>query len=299
VPFRAVTRFRLARAAFAVVLAAGVAAVAAVAGSAAAAPARPAASPRARPAASPRARPAPPPAVRYVALGDSYASGVGAGDYYGSSGSCERSPEAYPARWAAAHHPASYASAACAQATAGSVISGQLAALGPATTLVSITIGGNDAGFVPVMTTCVLLPTSICEAAVNAAEQEIRAVLPGRLDQVLAAISARVPRARVVVVGYPDPYDMSRSSSCPGLSTTDRTRLDQAADQLDGQLRAAAGRHGDVFADVRPAFAGHEICDPGRWLNAVDWPDLGASYHPTAAGQAAYARVLGAGAANG
>jgi hypothetical protein len=28
------------------------------------------------------------------------------------------------------------------------------------------------------------------------------------------------------------------------------------------------------------------VCDSGSWLNSVDWLDLGASYHPTAAGQA-------------
>jgi hypothetical protein len=89
-----------------------------------------------------------------------------------------------------------------------------------------------------------------------------------------------------VVLGYPDPYDLARSSSCIGLSTTDRTYLNQAASQLDGQIRRAAARYGDGFADVRSAFAGHEICDSGRWLNSVDWLDIGASYHPTASGQA-------------
>jgi lysophospholipase L1-like esterase len=224
------------------------------------------------------------PAVRYVALGDSYSAGLGAGDY--SGGSCERSARAYSALWAAAHDPVSYVSQACADATTGSVISGQLSALGRATTLVSLTIGGNDVGFVRVMTTCVLLPTSSCVSAVHGAEIKIRNALPGELDQVLTAISARAPNARVVVLGYPDPYDLARSSSCAGLSTTDRTGLDRAANLLDGQIRAAAARHGDVFADVRPGFAGHQICDHGSWLNSVDWLDLGASYHPTAAGQA-------------
>ena len=88
------------------------------------------------------------------------------------------------------------------------------------------------------------------------------------------------------MLGYPDPYDLSRSSSCTGLSTADRTDLNRAANLLDGQIQAAAQRHGDVFADVRPAFAGHEICDPRSWLNSVDWLDLGTSYHPTAVGQA-------------
>lgn len=237
-----------------------------------------------------------PPAVRYVALGDSYSSGVGAGDYYGSSGSCERSPGAYPALWAAANHPASYASKACAEATIGSVLSTQLSALSKATTLVSVTIGGNDAGFVPVLATCVIMPTSFCVSATERAEAEIRSVLPGKLNALLAAISAAAPDARVVVMGYPDPYDMSRSRSCVGLSTTDRAGLNQAASQLDTQLQAAAGRYGDAFADVRSAFGGHQICDSHSWLNSVDWLDIGASYHPNAAGQAGYYQVFTAAA---
>jgi lysophospholipase L1-like esterase len=237
------------------------------------------------------------PAVRYVALGDSYSSGVGAGNYYGSGGSCERSRGAYPALWAAASHPASYISAACSGATIGSVLSSQLSALSTATTLVSITIGGNDVGFAPVMSTCVILPTSFCVHAVAAAKAEIRTMLPGRLDKLLAAVSADAPDARVVVMGYPEPYDLTRSGSCVGLSTTDRADLDQAAAQLDTQLLAAADRYGDAFADVRSAFAGHQICDSDSWMNSVDWLDIGASYHPNAAGQAdAYDQVFSAAA---
>ena len=223
-------------------------------------------------------------AVRYVALGDSYSAGDGAGAYYG--GSCGESANAYPALWAAAHDPAVYAAKTCDGATTGSVISSQLSALSLSTTLVSITVGGNDVGFSSVMETCVLLPTSSCVNAIDTAESEISADLPGELDSVLAAISADAPHARVVVLDYPDLYDLSKSSSCVGLSSTDRTDLNQGANELDGQIQAAAARHGDVFADVRPAFTGHEICDSGSWLNSVNWLDLGASYHPNAAGQA-------------
>jgi lysophospholipase L1-like esterase len=225
------------------------------------------------------------PAVHYVALGDSYSAGVGSGDYISSSGSCERSTRSYSALWAAAHHPASYVSEACSMATTSSVISGQLSALSKSTTLVSLTIGGNDVGFVPVMATCVVLPTSFCVTAVHTAEGMIRTVLPAELDQLLADIHTDAPNATVVVLGYPEPYDMTKSASCPGLSGTDRTDLNQAASQLDGQLEAAADRYGYVFADVRPYFAGHQICDSGEWMNSVDWLDLGVSYHPNAAGQ--------------
>jgi lysophospholipase L1-like esterase len=188
-------------------------------------------------------------------------------------------------------------SEACSGATTATVLSSQVSALSPATTLVSLTIGGNDVGFTSVMETCVLLPTGSCVSAVQHAEALTATQLPGELDSVLNAIRADAPNARVVVLDYPELYDLSRSSSCLGLSTTDRTDLNQGADQLDSQIQAAAARHGDVFADVRGAFGGHEICDPGSWLHSVNFLDVSESYHPTAAGQSGgYERVFSAAA---
>ena len=225
------------------------------------------------------------PQVNYVALGDSYSSGVGAGSYISSSGSCDRSTKAYPEEWAAQNAPASFVSVACSGATTADVLSSQVSALSGSTTLVSITIGGNDAGFATVMETCVLSPTSSCLQAVSKAETFVADDLPARLDATLAKIAADAPNARVVVLGYPELYDLSKSGSCIGLSTSDRTALNQGADDLDSALSIAAARHGDVFADVRGQFAGHEICDSGGWLNAVDIFALSSSYHPTASGQ--------------
>jgi lysophospholipase L1-like esterase len=224
--------------------------------------------------------------VRYAALGDSYSSGVGAGSYISSSGSCDRSTKAYSALWDTANQPAAYTSVACSGATTSTVISSQLSALSSATTLVSITIGGNDVGFSSTMETCVLSSTSTCVKAIDAGEAKIASQLPGELNSVLGDIKADAPHARVVVLDYPELYDLSKSSSCVGLSTTDRTDLNQAADELDSQVQAAAGRFGDVFADVRSAFAGHEICDSSSWLHSVNILDVSESYHPTAAGQA-------------
>jgi lysophospholipase L1-like esterase len=224
-------------------------------------------------------------AVNYVALGDSYASGLGAGNY--SGGSCDRSAGAYPQLWANANHPASFAFVACSGATTIDVINSQISALSAATTLVSVTIGGNDVGFSNVMTTCVLGSTGDCVNAVNQAEAEARSQLPGALKTLFGDISARAPGARVVVIGYPEFYDLSRSRGCIGLSTTDRTALDGGADLLDSVIQSAtAGHAGFVYAEVRPAFGGHEICDSNSWLHSVDWFNLGDSYHPTASGQA-------------
>jgi lysophospholipase L1-like esterase len=223
--------------------------------------------------------------VNYVALGDSYSSGVGAGDYISSSGSCDRSTNAYPEQWADANSPTSFVSVACSGATTADVLSSQVSALTASTTLVSITIGGNDASFAGTMETCVLESTSSCLSAVSADETFVATQLPARLDTTLQTIRTYAPAAKIVVLGYPDLYDLSRSSWCFGLSTADRAALNQGAGDLDSALATAAAANGDTFANVTSAFAGHEICDPGRWLNSVNIFDLSTSYHPTANGQ--------------
>ena len=224
-------------------------------------------------------------AVSYVALGDSYSSGLGAGDYISSSGSCDRSTRAYPEQWAGAYTPASFVSAACAGATTADVLSSQVSALSTSTTLVSITIGGNDAGFSSVMETCVLGSTSSCLTAVSNAEAFVGGTLPARLSTTLQTIRAHAPNAKIVLLGYPDLYDLSKSGTCIGLSTQDRTALNGAANALDSALSTAATANGDTFADVRGRFAGHEICDSGSWLNSVDIFAISSSYHPNASGQ--------------
>lgn len=221
--------------------------------------------------------------VRYVALGDSYSAGVGAGSYISSSGSCDRSPNAYSALWAAAHAPSSYASVACSGATTTDVINKQLSALSSSTTLVSITIGGNDENFGGIMQDCNLKGTTTCVNEINAAKADATAHLPAKLAKVYSAIKSKASNAHVVVLGYPDFYDVAKS--CIGLSQASRTAIDSGIDLLDSLTKTAATKAGFTFGDVRSAFVGHEICDSGRWLHSVNLLDIEESYHPTATGQ--------------
>jgi lysophospholipase L1-like esterase len=219
--------------------------------------------------------------VNYVALGDSYSSGVGTGT---ESGSCGQSSQAYPALWAAAN-AASFSFQACSGATVPDVIDSQLSTLSSSTTLVSFTIGGNDAGFSSIMETCILSSTSTCESDISAAETKINASLPGELNTLIGDIKADAPKAKIVVAGYPDFYDLS-ASICIGLSSGDHSAIDTGINDLDGLLSAAASRNGAAFADPRPAFSGHELCDGAGWLNSLDIFSIDDSYHPTATGQA-------------
>ncbi|GAA2635818.1 SGNH family lipase [Dactylosporangium fulvum] len=222
---------------------------------------------------------------RYVALGDSYASGVGADSYTAESGSCQRSTNAYSALYNTNVKPASYRSVACSGATTTDVVNKQLSALSTSTTLVSVTVGGNDAGFATIMTTCVLYGETECVAAVQTAENKARTELPAKLAAVYNGIKSRAPSARVIVVGYPVFYQLG--TVCVGLSANSRTKINEGINLIDDIIRTAATAAGFKFADVRSTFVGHQLCSYGeKWLHALNYLNIGISYHPTAAGQA-------------
>ncbi|MCL2585061.1 MAG: SGNH/GDSL hydrolase family protein [Streptosporangiales bacterium] len=218
--------------------------------------------------------------VHYVALGDSYSSGTGTGS---ESGSCEQSSQAYGPLWAAANSPASFTFGACGGATTSSVISGQLSDLNSSTTLVSLTIGGNDAGFASIMETCVLQSDSACASAVSKGEAYAQNTLPGNLKTMFADIHADAPNARVILLSYPHFYDMS-VAVCIGLDKTKHTDLNNGVDVLDSVLQTAAAADGATFADARGQFSGHELCSGDNWLHSVDLANISESYHPTATG---------------
>ncbi|MEE3917932.1 SGNH/GDSL hydrolase family protein [Micromonospora sp. BRA006-A] len=173
-----------------------------------------------------------------VALGDSYASGVGADSYTSESGNCLRSTNAYPALYNTNIKPASYRSVACSGATTADVINSQLSALSSTTTLVSVTVGGNDVGFANIMSTCVLQGETQCVAAVQSAMNVARTSMPGRLANVYNGIKSRSPSARVVVVGYPVFYQLG--TTCIGLSATSRAKINEGINLLDDITRTAA-----------------------------------------------------------
>lgn len=220
--------------------------------------------------------------VNYVALGDSYSSGDGAGSYDSSSGDCLRSANAYPVKWKNAHSPASFTFAACSGATSADVKSSQLGSVSSSTTLISVSAGGNDIGFSSVMQSCVLGSDSSCQSAVTAAENKADTQLPGALGSMFAAIRGKAPSAHVVVLGYPHLYKIT--SFCVGLSNTKRTALNAGADHLDTAVAKATADAGYTFADVRSRFAGHELCSGDDWLHSLTYP-IAESYHPTALGQ--------------
>ena len=232
---------------------------------------------------------APPPAQAvapsYVALGDSYASGTGTRSYLADGTSCQRSAYAYPSLIAAA---SGYALnfRACSGARIADVTNTQLSALSSTTNYVSISVGGNDAGFADVLTTCALPSwASNCDGAINGAQNYIRNSAPAQLAALYAAIRTLAPNAVVVVVGYPRIFNGQDCSALTWFSASEETKLNATADLLNATTAAQAAAAGFRFADPTTPYVGHAWCDSAAWINGLSYP-ISESYHPNRSGHA-------------
>ena len=221
----------------------------------------------------------------YVALGDSYSSGVGTRSYLDDGTTCQRSVYAFPSLIAAAKGYALNLRA-CSGAKVSDVTSTQLSALSASTSYVTISVGGNDAGFTSVITTCAEPAwLSDCNGAVSKAQSYLKNTLPGSLSTLYAAIRAKAPNAKVVVVGYPRLFNGEDCNALTWFSPSDESLLNATADLLNSKLAAAAAAKGFGFANPTSRFIGHAVCGSPEWLNGLSNP-ISESYHPNRTGHA-------------
>jgi lysophospholipase L1-like esterase len=279
------------------------------------------------------AAPAPSPSVPggpYVAIGDSYTAGLKIEPAGGGVEGCARSAANYPSLVAAGLHlgqdeftDVSCSSATTADLTAAQQVTGgsnppQLDALSARTGLVTIGIGGNDAGFMKVMEHCAeqgvaatvmraIDPKSAkgapCQASYTAPDGSNK--LTGLLNTVgdkvagvLGEARRRAPHAKVYLVGYPAllPADPASCTSMLGAAVTpgDLSFLAAQEQQLNTVLKDRAKAAGAVFVDTYTPSLGHDMCagQSTRWIEPP-FPAAGlAPLHPNAAGQQGMAAAV-------
>ncbi|WP_171075334.1 SGNH/GDSL hydrolase family protein [Nonomuraea basaltis] len=257
----------------------------------------------------------------YVALGDSYSSGEGVYELdrqplNDGADRCHRATGSYVPLVAQAYRfGGGTAFYACSGATTGQLFSGQygqqpqITRVGPSTSLVTLSIGGNDAGFTKVLTSCIAkLPwSSACVDQDTAVSRRIDRLRPN-LGKVLRELRVRAPGARIVVLGYPRPFPAQPIASVDNLSAEDQRWINDMTRRLNDTVRsvaaefdrgiAAFGGAGSVeYVDAYEAFTGHEVGRPQPYLNGlhVDMDELkvnARSYHPTGDGYRRFADLI-------
>lgn len=252
----------------------------------------------------------------YVALGDSMASGPLIPDPTGEL-ACARSTHNYAHDMAAALGIPVLRDVTCSGASTfhmtnpqplsiGGVSAGtappQFDALTPDTTLVTLTIGGNDVGLVGVAQGCEQLNpfAAPCEGkyvvdGVDSVAARTDAFAP-KLAAVLAGIHQRSPQARVLVTGYGLYIKPGGCWPVEPVLDSDATWLQSEVDYLNSTIARTAAANGATYVDVRTPSAGHDSCqaESDRWVEGYVPLTLAAPLHPNEAGEAAYARIVGA-----
>ena len=219
----------------------------------------------------------------YVALGDSFSSGVGTGSYTLSS-SCRRGVYAYPWLVAQQRPNTSLTFVACSGATTADVLAGQIQSVTAGTEIVTMTIGGNDIGFSNLIVQCTL---GECSSALDNARASLGSVLGPRLDSVYTAIRSRTLTASVVVLGYPRIFSSAGCFGTFGISATERTKANQLADALDQLTAARAAAASVTYRSAIVPFTGHAVCSGSAWLNGLNLFNTVESYHPNRNGNSA------------
>ncbi len=245
----------------------------------------------------------------YVALGDSYTSGVGLVPV--TDETCNRSSLNYPSLIADRLGVDDFVDASCPGASSANLLSVQTTEKGTNAPqleqvpvdadLVTIGLGLNDHGLsyyllYPCLEvngqvgaecdTYLQQPESVFDTAISA--------LAGSVQADLEAIRDRAPDARIVLIGYP--RILPDKGACPSevpLPAAAAVRVRYSLRKVNEVMEKAARSARVDYVDMFTASEGHDACSTDRWVNGQNI-ELGKAlaYHPFASYHAAVAAKL-------
>ena len=203
-------------------------------------------------------------------------------------------------------------------------------ALNSGTTLVTLTIGGNDARFSDVLGGCVATKVNCSAHNYHLKRRSNKAVDPEPLDEfepfviklvrshlvdTYKAIHDQAPNAEIIVTGYPLLFPVNPKRGCTvgsllgkkfTLNVSDLRMLNKFGFDLNNSIAAAVAHvHAEGvdihFVSVTRAFMGHAICSSDPWITGLKLIRIGKhgiepldpnSFHPKRPGQQAFARLI-------
>lgn len=246
---------------------------------------------------------------QYVAMGSSYAAGPGitkrAAD---SPWFCARSADNY-AHQLARTRGLSLVDVSCSGATTGNILDGgflmlppQIDAVTAETELVTITIGGNDIGYIGNLMAmgCRRNPPWYARVGIGCKvlhAEQMQQALPKVYTQLLAVIDAvrdRSPQARIVLLNYQTVLPENGTCKRLDLSDAQVSEMRGIAARMAAITAAAARQRSVMLMDAATLTRGHDVCAEDSWMTGMH-PSrglLGAPLHPNLSGMAALAHGL-------
>jgi lysophospholipase L1-like esterase len=250
--------------------------------------------------------------VPYVGLGDSYTAGPVIPVQQTNPTGCLRSDHNYPHLVALSLSGSVLNDVSCSGATTDNMTQSQSVqggsnppqfnALDPSIQAVSLTIGGNDIGFVSIAENCSSPVNSgtPCQNkyVINGDDtiaDRIFATAP-KVGAVLQGIRDRSPKAKVFVLGYLDILPDSGVGCYPQMPITDGDvpYMRDKEKQLNAMLAFMTAANNDIYVDTYAQSIGRDACQlpTVRWVEPVVPVNPAAPIHPNGAGMQASASML-------
>jgi GDSL-like Lipase/Acylhydrolase family len=250
-------------------------------------------------------------AANYVALGDSYAAGPLIPNPVLPLG-CLKSSNNY-SHLAAPSIGLALRDASCSGAKTTNMTTPQnvdpdgpnppqFNSLDASSTVVSLTIGGNDIGFSEVAESCITInPFSHpCLDKYNpGGNDQLKARIEATAPKVAAAlqgIHTRSPSAKIYVVNYPAIFPETGSGCWPQmpLGFQDVPYLRATEQRLNSMLATQAAANGATLVNWYGASIGHDACKStsNRWVEPLVPGTLAAPIHPNKQGMVGGAAAL-------
>lgn len=252
----------------------------------------------------------PPKQLNYVAMGDSVAAEPDVPDPAPPPG-CQKSTNNYPSVLARRIKPTNFVDVTCSGATAADITSReqptsdgteppQIDAVNAGTTLITVTVGGNDVGLAFDASQCwaASIESPPCkDKFVTNGVDSISAAIDAHMPVWAAMIDdirANAPSARIILVGYP-------TYIRPGGCFADQPVLPEDADyfqakvnELDDRQKQLADDKAISYFDTRPLSVGHDMCaaPKERYVEGFITANPAAPLHPNAMGAAAIGNAL-------
>jgi lysophospholipase L1-like esterase len=248
--------------------------------------------------------------LQYVAVGDSYAAGPLIPNQSLSPLGCLRSDHNY-AHLSASALGLSLTDVSCSGATTANITQPQSttigtnpaqdSALGSATNVVSLQMGGNDIGFTSILESCATVWPfgSPCKNKYDPNGQDqllarINATAP-KVAAGIQTIKALAPHAAVFVVGYGDILPSSGIGCWPVMPFAfgDVPYLNTTELELNAMLASVASAHGATYVDTYTPSKAHNACTgSARWIEPIVPTTAAAPVHPNALGMQNFATVV-------
>lgn len=158
--------------------------------------------------------------------------------------------------------------------------------------LVTIGIGGNDAGFEGVVMGCLApaintigLGTIDCTSFESSALSRINGEVYDKLVTTFTGLRTTFPDAAIVAYGYPSALQPELDCLLPTFTEGERRYLQERfLPALNQAIEDAAATAGITFVPLFDVTVGHEACVSANgeppWINGIRWDDMVESVHP-------------------